>query len=330
MKEWQNVDREIFENEIFPANQPAVMRGLLRNWPAVEAGRESSTSVVSYLKRLDTGGTVNAFVGRPEIAGRFFYTDDYRGFNFNSQNVSISTALDTLLSLAEAPEQPAIALQAIEVAEVMPAFAAENALQLLDGDVSPRIWISSRSMIAAHFDINHNIACVVSGRRKFTVFPPDQVSNLYVGPLLNTPGGPPISVVDLRNPDVEKFPRFARALEAAQEAVLEPGDAVFIPVLWWHGVESLESLNLLVNYWWNDADPVRSDPMLSLIHAMVLLSGLPASQREGWRELFDCLVFGKYGAPGAHLPADLRDVMGNLSPAEKQRVIESLAERLKR
>jgi ribosomal protein L16 Arg81 hydroxylase len=98
------------------------------------------------------------------------------------------------------------------------------------------MWIGNRAMIAAHFDNNYNIACVVSGRRRFTVFPPEQVSNLYIGPLLRTPGGSPISTVDLRDPDYTKYPKFAQALESAEEAELEPGDAIYIPILWWHGV----------------------------------------------------------------------------------------------
>ena len=250
MDEWQNVDRGVFENEILPANRPAVLRGLLRNWPAVQAGRQSPTSVVNYLKRFDTGGTVNSFVGRPQIKGRFFYSDDFEGFNFDSIDVSISAALDTLVSLAEDPEPPAIALQAIEVPNIMPSFLGDNAMPLLDSNIAPRIWISNQSMVAAHFDVNYNIACVVSGSRKFTVFPPDQVGNLYIGPLFKTPAGPPISTVDLRAPDHERFPRFAQALESGQQAVLEPGDAIYIPILWWHGVESLDPLNILVNYWW--------------------------------------------------------------------------------
>jgi hypothetical protein len=304
IEDWHGVDRGIFENEIFPANRPAVLKGLLRNWPVVQSGRQSPASVANYLKQFDIGGTVNSFVGRPEINGRFFYSDDFQGFNFDSIDVSISTALDTLVSLADAREPPAIALQAIEVSKMMPSFLRDNAMPLLDGNIAPRIWISSRSMVAAHFDVRHNIACVVSGSRKFTLFPPDQIRNLYIGPLLTTPGGPPISVVDLRNPDHETFPRFARALESGQEAILEPGDAVFIPILWWHGVESLDALNILVNYWWNDALSERHDPMLSLVHTMALMSGLPAVQRDAWRELFDCLAFQRDGEPGAHSDRD--------------------------
>jgi hypothetical protein len=329
IEDWHNVDRSVFENEIFPANRPAVLRGLLRDWPAVQAGRQSQTSVVDYFKRCDTGGTVSAMVGPPQIDGRFFYSDDFQGFNFESIDVSIGTALDNLVSLAEAPHPPAIALQALHVPDLMPSFLADNAMPLLDGEIAPRIWISNRSRIATHFDNNHNIACVVSGRRRFTVFPPDQVGNLYIGPLLRTPGGTPTSIVDLRAPDYARFPKFRQALESAQEVILEPGDAVYIPILWWHGVESLEPLNILANYWWNDAVSAPHKPFLSLIHAMALTSGLPAEQRDVWRTFFDYFAFQTDGDPGAHLPSNLRDVMGKLSPEDRDQVIAFVAEQLK-
>jgi hypothetical protein len=329
VEEWQNVDRAAFENDIIPANRPAVLRGLLRDWPAVQAGCQSRTSVVDYFTRLDAGATVTAMVGPPEIEGRFFYTDDFKGFNFGSKNVSIGTALDAFVSLAEDPQPPAIALQAMHVPDLMPAFSLENTMPLLNSDVEPRMWISNRSMIATHFDNNHNIACVVSGSRRFTVFPPEQVGNLYLGPLLMTPGGTPISVVDLREPDYEKFPKFREALESAQETVLEPGDAIYIPILWWHGVESLDPLNILVNYWWNDTAPAHHKPILALIHSVALMSGLPADQREVWRSYFDYFAFQSEGDPAAHLPSDLRDVVGKLSSTDTDQVLAFVAERLK-
>lgn len=329
IKEWEEVDRAVFENEIFPANRPAVLRGLLRNWPVVRAGCQSQASVVDYFKRFDSGGAITAMIGPPEINGRFFYTDDFQAFNFGSKSVSLSAALDTLESLAEDPRPPAIALQALHVPVIMPSFLGDNTMPLLDSDIAPRVWISNRSLIAPHFDNNHNIACVVSGRRRFTVFPPEQVSNLYLGPLLKTPGGTPISTVDLRDPDYKRFPRFRQALESAQEAVLEPGDAIYIPILWWHGVESLEPLNILVNYWWNDTNPAHHKPILALIHSVALMSGLPADQREVWRKFFDYFAFQAEGDPAAHLPPDLPDVLGDLSSADRDQVLAFVAERLK-
>ena len=330
IKEWHNVDRSVFENEIFPSDEPAVLKAAFQYWPAVEAGARSPADIAAYLKRLDGGGAVGANVGSPQIDGRFFYSEDLKGFNFEQRRVTVSAALDTLVSLVDSPEPPAIALQAIPVAELLPKFLDENPMPLLDDRVTPRIWMGNRTRIATHFDNNHNIACVVSGSRRFTVFPPDQVGNLYIGPLLRTPGGSPISMVDLRAPDYSRFPQFKDALESAQEALLEPGDAIFIPILWWHGVESLGPLNILVNYWWNDAESVHDKPFLSLVHSMLLLSKLPAAQRESWRALFDHFVFQTHGESGGHLPEDVQDLQRRLTAEERDQVKALLAEHLKR
>ena len=202
-------------------------------------------------------------------------------------------------------------------------------MPLLSGRIAPRIWMGNRTRIATHFDNNHNIACVVSGSRRFTVFPPDQVRNLYIGPLLRTPGGSPISMVDLREPDYSSFPLFREALESAQEAVLEPGDAIFIPIVWWHGVESLGPLNILVNYWWNDAESIHDKPFLSLVHSMLMLSKLPPAQRDAWRALFDHFVFQVHGESGAHLPPHVQDLQRDLTPEERDQVKALLAKHLK-
>lgn len=83
--------------------------------------------------------------------------------------------------------------------------------------------------MAAHFDLSSNIACVVGGRRRFTLFPPDQVSNLYIGPFEFNVSGSPISMASLKSPDLARFPRFAEALRNSRSAELAPGDAIFIP-----------------------------------------------------------------------------------------------------
>jgi hypothetical protein len=329
VREWRNVDREVFENEVVPENEPAILKSILKDWPAVQESLKSPIDISNYLKKFDTGRPAKAIVGAPSINGRFFYSDDLKGFNFERKLVSVSTALDNLISLSGAPNPPAIAMQAISVAEILPEFEKSNRLALVDDTVSPRMWLGNKATTAAHYDVYSNVACVVAGQRRFTLFPPDQVANLYIGPLTNTPGGSPISMVDLRQPDLSRFPRFSLALETAREAHLEPGDALYVPILWWHAVESLDSVNVLVNYWWNTAQKGPDTPFHSLLYSMLLISGLPPEQRESWRAFFDYFVFQTNENPSAHLPPDLKDVLGSLSSEETGQLRAWLVQHLK-
>ena len=328
IREWQNVDLEIFQTEIIPRQQPAVLRSLVKDWPAVKEGRKSPEHICRYLKRFDTEKQANATVGSPAIKGRFFYRDDLRGFNFERKLVTVSTALDNLAAMIDEPDAPAIAMQAIPVADVLPGFQQENVLPLVDSALAPRMWLSNRSRIATHYDIYSNIACVVAGRRRFTLFPPDQVTNLYIGPLLATPGGSPISMVDLREPDLSRYPRFEKALEVCQQAELEPGDAIYIPILWWHSVEALSGLNALVNYWWNDAKTAADSPFHSLLASMLSISELPDDQRKIWQVFFDYFVFQTDVDPAEHLPDDIEDVLGSLTPEKRRQLKAWLAQQL--
>ena len=198
---------------------------------------------------------------------------------------------------------------------MLPLVAEENRLSLLP-DVRPRIWIGNRIRVAPHYDVKENIACCVAGRRRFTLFPPDQIANLYPGPFELTPAGTPVSMVDMHDPDLSLYPRFAQAWEHSVQAALEPGDAIYIPYCWWHGVESLEPLSILINYWWNEGEPEGiGSPYEALLHGLYALRHLPPERRAVWKAMMDYYVFEESGDPVAHLPANTRGMLGQHSPA---------------
>jgi hypothetical protein len=308
--ERHGMDRARFDAEVRPAAQPVVLRGLAADWPAVRAARASDEALVDYLKRFSHGRPVNAIVGAPEIAGRFFYTDDLAALNFTRGQSPLDPFLDRLLRDRGVARPYAIAVQSIPAPDLLPGFADANGTALVDAAVVPRLWLGNAIRVATHYDLMENIGVVVAGRRRFTLFPPDQIGNLYMGPLELTPAGTPVSMVDPDAPDLDRYPRFAAAMAHAQEAVLEPGDALFIPFHWWHAVASLAPVNVLCNYWWNPAPAGLASPYDALLLALHSLRGLPADQRAAWRGVFDHLVFGQGADPGAHLPPEVRGVLG--------------------
>ena len=314
MREYEHVDRALFDGEIRPSLQPAVLRGLASDWPAVRAARESDEALVDYVKRFSKGLKVAAIVGEPEIDGRFFYSDDLRGFNFQRGQSPLEPFLDRLLRDRDHPSPMAMAVQSEVIPEVLAGFETENRLDLIHPDVEPRAWIGNRIRVSPHFDHNENIGVVVAGRRRFTLFPPEQTANMYVGPLELTPAGTPVSMVDPLNPDLDRFPRFADAMETAVVATLEPGDAIYIPYHWFHGVESLGRVNFLVNYWWSDARADLGRPYDVLLHAFFALKHLPPDQRAVWRYMFDHYVFETNGNPAEHIPEHARGILGELTP----------------
>lgn len=323
-------DAATFARDVVSSYAPVVIRGLVRDWPAVSAARQSTEAVAEHLLRFDRGAVAEVFVGPPDIGGRFFYSADMKGFNFERRRGAFGELLRYLLRIVDMDEAPSVYAGALETTETLPGFAEANPLPLLAGlDAPPRIWLGNPSTISTHFDVSDNVACVAAGRRRFTLFPPDQIHNLYVGPLDRTVAGQPTSMVELNAPDFERFPRFREALAAALTAELEPGDAIYIPALWWHQVEATAPFNALVNYWWNDS-PDAAARFDAMVHAAMAIGHLPAERRAAWEAMFDTFVFRHHGDPVAHLAPEHRSVLGAPTPQLRAYVKAYLARGLQR
>ncbi len=303
---------------------PAVIRGLAADWPAVRAA-----DPVAYLARFEVGAPVTLTIAPPEAEGRIFYTPDLTELGFRRENGTLATLLDRLAAAASDPAPPAIAAQAVMVPEALPGFAEENRLDLVPEGVAPRIWIGNRVRVATHHDMSSNVAVVMAGRRRFTLFPPEQAANLYIGPFEFTPAGTPVSLFDPEAPDLERFPRAVEAMAHAQVAELTPGDALFLPHMWWHHVRSLDPLSILVNYWWDEAPPPQPGlaPIDAMMHAMLTFSGLPENQRAAWAAMFEAFVFGP--APD-HIPPERRGIRGTLGEDSKERLRRQIGQMMTR
>jgi hypothetical protein len=314
-----------FDADVRPRHRPVVIRGAASRWPLVEAGRRSVAEAIGYLKSLDSGATAEVMIAPPGEHGRFFYRPDMRGFNFHKDRATLSQLADHLLQIAGEAEPIGIYAGATATATHLPRFDAENPFPLAAGQlrVQSRAWLGNATQVASHFDLSDNFAVVALGRRRFTLFPPEATKDLYVGPLNVTFAGQPVSMVDPLAPDLERYPRYPAAQALGLTAELGPGDALFVPSLWWHHVQATEPVNVLINYWHNDVERGGGFPVL--IHAMLAIRDLPAAQREAWRAWFEHLVFGEEAAQAAdHLPPHGQGVNGPSAPERNEAIRQFL------
>ena len=308
-----NVTKQIFEDEILPQGEPVILKDLVSDWPVVHAALQSRNDLGSYLKQHDSGVAIETFVGQPEMKGRYFYNQEMTGFNYEKGETTLSHIVDQLLLTAEGPPPLMIYAGSAPSGATMPDFSRQNPMPLLNSEIEPRLWLGNTSRVAAHYDNSRNIACCIAGTRRFTLFAPEQIANLYVGPLEFTMAGPPASMVDFDNPDYDRYPKFREAEEAALIAELEPGDAIYIPSLWWHHVEASGPLNMLANYWWM---PKCAGPALeAVLLALMTIRDQPEPEKQAWKAFFEHYVFGSEADQVAdHLPKKWQTVTGPKTP----------------
>lgn len=317
-------------DRILTSTQPLLLRGLVAQWPMVRAALASQQEASSYLTRFYRDMPVIALLGKPEIDGRFFYNEDLSGFNFQPARVRLDGVLAELQGHRDDARPPALYVGSTTIDTCLPGFRDENDIDLQGRDALASIWIGNRTRIAAHYDLPDNLACVAAGRRRFTLFPPEQLANLYVGPLDFTPAGQAISLVDFRAPDFTRFPQFAEALEHAQVAEMEAGDALFIPSMWWHHVEALEAFNVLVNYWWRQSPDYMDTPTNALMLAIMTVRDLPPEQRRAWQGLFRHYVFEQDAQTSAHIPPAAQRMLAPLDEDGTRAIRAQLLKRMNR
>ncbi len=324
-------DADDLPAELLAADRPWVVRGGFAHWPVVQAARRADAALAQYLMGFYRGMGIGLFQLPPEAGGRAFYADEtLSSFNFTRHHATLDQVLTGLLGLAGAAAPPSLYVGSTTVDAVLPGFLDANRLGLGERDPLVSLWLGNRSRVAAHYDLPDNLAVLAAGQRRFTLFPPEQIHNLYMGPLDPTPAGQPISLVDFAAPDFDRFPRFRQALEAGESAELEPGDALFIPSMWFHHVEALAPLNLLINAWWRRT-PAHVDSPVSALHlALMTMRDLPAHERRIWQQHFQHFVFGADDQTWAHIPAAARGLLGPVDEPLSRKARAQLLTQLKR
>lgn len=294
------------------ACRPVLIRGLCRDWPAARAA-VSAEAAMAYLMQFDGGLTAEAFVGPGELDGGYHYQADLAGFNFAREIMNLPGAGARIVANVAGPGRETLYMGSLPVDDYLPGFAKDNPCPLLPPSVRPRIWLGNRSTVACHYDMFDNLACVLAGRRRFTLFPPDAIGGLYVGPVDYSLAGQPIALAVGSAEGDGRYPDFAAVRDRAITVDLAQGDALYLPKLWWHQVEAADPFNLLVNYWWDGFSAGPDAPYTAMLLSMITIAERPPEERAAWQAFFDHYVFRPNGHPLAHVPVARHGVLGPLA-----------------
>ncbi|KAM9559673.1 hypoxia-inducible factor 1-alpha inhibitor-like isoform 1-T1 [Salvelinus alpinus] len=137
----------------------------------------------------------------------------------------------------------------------------------MEGNVTP-----------AHYDEQQNFFAQIKGYKRCILFPPDQFECLYPFPVHHPCDRQ--SQVDFENPDYERFPNFKNVV--GYETVVGPGDVLYIPMYWWHHIESLLSggVTITVNFWYKGAptpkrieNPLRAHQKVAIMRNIEKMLG---------------------------------------------------------
>ena len=300
--------------------RPTVIRGLCRDWPIVRVAQGGGNgAALDHLRRYASGGSVDYFVADAKLGGRYAYGEGPDGFNFTRQRSEMGAALDRIAANAHDGAQTCY-IGSLPSDTYFPGFAQDHGCALLPPAVRPRLWIGNASDIACHYDSFDNLAIAVAGRRHFTLYPPDAIGDLYVGPIDHTMAGQPVSLAAIDPGAQERFPRFEAAAQRRLHVDLNPGDALYLPKLWWHGVKARDGINILTNYWWDASAAGPDAPYAAMLLAMIAIAERPEPERAAWRAFFDHYVFRPDGHPLAHLPAERHGILGPLKEGNYGRI----------
>jgi hypothetical protein len=307
----QDLNKEQFEQRCRSIYAPFVIKGFAKKWPIVNQYKDNDKAAIEHLQRLCVDKKMQLTRIPKDQNSRMFYADDMHTMNFGTAQLSSRECFSRIL---QNDSDADYAIQSTVVSQFFPSLGETLHNPLLAANVEPLIWLGNRVIVAPHFDEADNIAVVAAGKRRFTLFPPEQVKNLYIGPLDHTPAGQAIGLVDIKQPDLQKHPRYIDAFNAGMSVELEAGDAIFIPTPWWHHVESLSPYNVLINYWWSDRSVSTAMPYPMLLHAIASLKTMDRAKQKAWFDIMNYYLFDDSVDPAAHLPQHAKGILGELSP----------------
>src|SRR3954452_3203346 len=130
---------------LLETSEPVVLKGLVRNWPLVQAGLASDDDAMSYLRSFYNGRTVGTYFGQPDIGGRLFYNADLTDLNFGVRRAAMDEVLRDIRSHRDDAQPPTLYIGSTTIDACLPGLRKDNDIPFGSHGVDPlaSIWIGN-------------------------------------------------------------------------------------------------------------------------------------------------------------------------------------------
>ncbi|KAH9488363.1 Hypoxia-inducible factor 1-alpha inhibitor [Bulinus truncatus] len=150
----------------------------------------------------------------------------------------------------------------------------------------------------AHYDEQENLFAQIHGYKRFLLFDPSQFDCMYPYPIYHPHDRQ--SQVDFENPDLTKFPKFADV--KGYEGIVGPRDVLYLPMYWWHQVESLQGHGetISITFWYKAAPtvkvvyPLTAGQKVAIMRNIEKMIAEALNDNESMSPFMQAMVLGRY------------------------------------
>lgn len=255
--------REIFAKEYLEPRTPVILVDLMDHWPA------RTKWTMEFFKQEYGGLMVPVFSDNVSKPGKQYMAPDkvipFREFLESIEQGPTNIRMFLFNIFKHAPEL----CNDFNMPTIMDGFIRDFPFMFFGGE---------GSRVALHYDIDlsHVFLNQFHGRKRVVLFPPEQSKNIYQHPFTVA------SYIDVNQPDYQRFP----ALRQVQgyEAMLHPGETLFMPSGYWHYIEYTDggySISLRAN----ESYARRARGLWNIAKHYMVDKGMNRLMGQEWRRL---------------------------------------------
>jgi hypothetical protein len=282
----RQLDARLFESELVARNRPCLIKGAASHWPACSLWRSAEYLAERSGKvevTVHTEPVVEAdplLIDREKLALlamlRLVQTPTHMRFaEFLERALGSAESADALFFLYSVPLKRGGAFEALREDVGGYHFLKDPRLSAFGTYPRNNVYFYRSSLTDWHFHLTAEaLQTQVLGSKEVLLLPPSELVWSYLFPLQQ-------QRLYLHDADFGLQPQAQHVVP--YRALLEPGDALYIPTFWWHFVSTRgnASLGATVPTWWRPPAHIHYDLRFPAYRA--LLRGLAAGKLH-WRK----------------------------------------------